>query len=71
MIKTTVSKPTTKNIPYPKIMVDGMNSSIIVLFHDANFGTVLSHPDFRAGWHKEWCPDDFVDFIGSITLEQT
>jgi hypothetical protein len=75
MIKTTVNKLITPVRPFPKLMILNDNSErtdkLIVLFKRKSEGTVLTRTtDWSIGDRDtEFCMDKFVDFKGTIQLE--
>lgn len=74
-MKITTTNNTTKHLikPYPKLMVSA-KTKLIVLFIDYAEGTLIdigNKKNFTIGeWSNDWDMESFVDFKGSITLEQ-
>lgn len=72
---TTVAGPQYSKKPYPKLMEcsTGGDKGMIVLMSKAEKGVVLFSPCTSSkaqGYYSDgWMMDKFVDYAGSITLE--
>jgi hypothetical protein len=75
MIKSIITTTITPVRPFPKLMILNDNSErtdkLIVLFKRKSEGTVLTRTtDWSIGDRDtEFCMDKFVDFKGTIQLE--
>ena len=72
-MKITVNpEVTTKEIPYPKLMISTASGSIFLMVNPSE-GTVLkaSSGTSVGDYAKNWAFNNFKDYKGSITLENT
>jgi hypothetical protein len=74
-MKITVNpKTTTKETPYPKLMIC-TDTHLILLMTTQNKGTVLRSKGFGMGqagdYSSNWSPSLLEDYKGTITLENT
>ena len=75
-MKITVNpEHTTKETPYPKLMISRVSKMIILMVRPYE-GTVLrsdnTHNQWMVGQHNSnWSILNFEDYKGSITLENT
>jgi hypothetical protein len=72
MKSTVTNKAVSKPRPFPKLMIDPSDNQII-LFYSEGAGTVVVDGecrDYKIGYYDEyWDMFGFIDFIGSICLE--
>ena len=74
-MKITVNPDTTtKEMPYPKLMIS-MQSSMIVFMVKPEKGVILrtckGSSNLVGDYHGEWSRTIFKDYKGTITLENT
>ena len=72
-MKITVNpKTTTKETPYPKLMISTVSGSIFLMVNPSE-GTILkaSSGTSVGDYVKNWAFNNFKDYKGTITLENT
>lgn len=73
-MKSTVDNKSSREFPYPKMMIREDSGGLIVLFTSSGKGTVMKagSTTHSIGWHTgDWVSDGWKDFSGRVILENS